>query len=294
VSGPLLVFGAGGQVGQELSALARARGVDLVGLTRAHVDIRDAQAVAAAVEVAKPRLVVNAAAYTAVDKAESEPDLAHAVNAVAPGTIAAAAARPGVPTLHISTDYVFDGSKHGAYGENDPIAPLGVYGRTKAEGEAAVRGAAPTHVILRTAWVYGAYGANFLKTMLRLAGERERLRVVADQHGCPTSTRDIAEAILAVDARLLRDPGAAFGTFHFAGSGRTSWHGFAEAIVAAQAPHTGRRPPVDAIMTADYPTPARRPANSELASDRFAATFDLRAASWRQRTQEVVAALLAR
>ena len=291
MNGPLLVFGAGGQVGQELMALAAAKGIPAVGLTRAEVDIRDSSAIVAAVVAHKPRLVVNAAAYTAVDKAESEPDLAASVNTQAAGAIAAAAAEYGIPVLHISTDYVFDGSKVGAYTESDPIAPLGVYGRTKADGEAAVRHANPRHVILRTAWVYGGYGNNFLKTMLRLAATRDALRVVGDQHGCPTATLDIAEAILAVDVALRRDPTIA-GTFHFAGTGVTSWHGFAEAIVAAQAAATGKHSPVDAITTAEYPTPARRPANSQLDSRKFADVFGYRAAPWQDRTRQVVEALV--
>ena len=237
---PLLIFGASGQVGRELVALAAARGLPAAGITRADADIADADAVAALIARHRPRLVVNAAAYTAVDKAESEPDAAARGNVEGPRVLAEAAAAASVPILHLSTDYVFDGSKPGAYTEDDPIAPLGVYGRTKAEGEAAVRGANPRHVILRTAWVYGVHGNNFLKTMMRLAAERDRLRVVADQHGCPTATADIAEAILAVDAALARDASLA-GTFHFAGTGSTSWHGFAEAIVAAQAAHTGCR-----------------------------------------------------
>ena len=284
---PILVFGAAGQVGQELMALARGRRTDIVGLTRADVDIRDAAAVAAAIQRTAPRLVVNAAAYTAVDKAENEPDVARAVNTDAAGFIARGAARHGAPMLHISTDYVFDGSKRGPYTEDDAIAPLGVYGRTKAEGEAAVRHASPRHVIMRTAWVYGRYGANFLKTMMRLAAERDRLRVVADQRGCPTATLDIAEAILAVDAVLAGDS-TRNGTFHFAGTGATTWHGFAEAIVAAQAARTGKRPPVDAITTAEFPTPAKRPANSELASDLFVETFGYRASAWPARTRQIV------
>ena len=291
MSGPLLVFGAGGQVGQELMALATARKVPAIGLTRADVDLRDDTAIAAAIAGASPRLVVNAAAYTAVDRAESEPDLAASVNARAPGLIAAAAATHGIPVLHLSTDYVFDGSKLGPYDEDDAIAPLGVYGRTKADGEAAVRQANPHHVILRTAWVYGRYGANFLKTMLRLAAERDRLRVVADQRGCPTATLDIAEAILAVDAALPLGAGRA-GTFHFAGTGVTSWHGFAEAIVAEQAEATGKRPPVDPITTADFPTPAKRPANSALQSTKFVETFAYRARPWQERTFDVVKALV--
>ena len=285
-----MVFGAAGQVGRELMRLAAAREAGAIGLTREDVDARDATAVDAAVARAKPRLVVNCAAYTAVDRAESEPDAAHAANCDAAGAIARAAARHGAAVLHLSTDYVFDGNKIGAYTEDDPIAPLGVYGRTKAAGEAAVRDAAPNHLVLRTAWVYGLYGANFLKTMLRLAADRDRLRVVADQRGTPTATADIAEAILAVDAAWARNA-AVNGTFHFAGSNETTWYEFAEAIVSAQARATGKRPPVDPIGTADYPTPARRPANSALDSTRFAQTFGYRARQWQDRTNEVVGQL---
>ena len=289
----LLVFGAAGQVGQELMVLAAARNVAARGLTRADADITDRVAIAALVAATRPWLVVNAAAYTAVDRAESEPEHAHAANVEGARNIAAAAAALGAPILHLSTDYVFDGTKQGAYTEDDAIAPLGVYGRTKLAGETAVRAANPRHVVLRTAWVYGRFGRNFLKTMLHLAATRDRLYVVADQRGCPTATLDIAEAILAVHASLARGEDVS-GTFHFAGMGATSWHGFTEAIVAAQAPHTGRRPPVDAIVTADYPTLARRPANSELDSSRFAATFDLRAKPWLERVNEVTGSLLAR
>lgn len=291
---PLLVFGAAGQVGRELMGLAASRGAGAVGLTRAEVDIRDAAAVDAAVERAMPRLVVNCAAYTAVDKAESEAEAAFAVNRDAAASIAKAAARRDLPVLHISTDYVFDGSKDDAYVEEDPIAPLGVYGRSKAEGETAVADANFRHVIVRTAWVYGRHGANFLKTMLRLAAERDRLRVVADQRGCPTATADIAEAILAVDAALTAGMMETLGVFHFAGTGATTWHGFAQEIVAAQSEATAKYPPVDAITTADYPTPARRPANSELCSDKFEAAFGYRAADWQMRTREVVAELVAK
>lgn len=290
---PILVFGAAGQVGRELVTLAAARGVAAVGVTRNEADIADAAEVAAIIAANRPRLVVNCAAYTAVDKAESEPEAAERGNVAGPRALAKATADAGVPIIHLSTDYVFDGSKAGAYDENDAIAPKGVYGRTKADGEAAVRAQNPRHAILRTAWVYGIYGNNFLKTMMRLAAERDRLRVVADQIGCPTATADIAEAILAMAEALARDPTLS-GTWHFAGTGSTSWHGFAEAIVDAQAAYTGKRPPVDAIATADYPTPAARPANSVLDSSRFAATFGYSAEPWRERTAEVVAALAQR
>ena len=290
MNGPILLFGAAGQVGRELTALAQARGVSLRGVTRETADITSPQAVEAAVADAKPRLIVNAAAYTAVDRAEGDDSAATAVNAAGAGNVARAAAAANVPVLHLSTDYVFDGSKTGAYVETDPLAPLGVYGRSKAGGEVQVRAAGPNAVILRTAWVYGPYGNNFLKTMLRLAASQARLRVVADQHGCPTSTADIAEAILAVNHALIAGQ-AARGVFHFAGSGVTTWHGFAEAIVDYQAQRTHKRTPVDAITTADYPTPARRPANSALDSGLFARTFGFRAKPWPERMREAIDSL---
>lgn len=288
----ILLFGANGQVGRETSALARARNIDLVAVDRARGDIADPVAVARAFQDVKPTLAINAAAYTAVDKAESDPEAAARGNATGPGLLGERCARENVPLIHISTDYVFDGTKRGAYAEADPIAPLGVYGHTKAAGEAAVRAATERHVILRTSWVYGVYGTNFLKTMLRLAGERDRLTVVADQRGCPTATADIAEALLAV-ARQVDAGTARFGTYHFAGTGVTTWHGFASVIVAEAARHTGRHPEVAAITTADYPTPARRPANSELESSLFERTFRYRAAPWQSRVREVVDGLLA-
>jgi dTDP-4-dehydrorhamnose reductase len=209
-----------------------------------------------------------------------------------PENLARAAAEVDVPLLHVSTDYVFDGSKSGAYDEDDPVAPLGAYGRTKEEGERRVRAAHPKHVILRTSWVYGAHGNNFLKTMLRLSREREELRVVADQRGCPTATLDIARALLAAEASATAAR-AGWGTYHFAGTGVTTWHGFASEIVSAAARLGGRSIPVHAIGTKDYPTPARRPANSELDSSRFAAAFGYKSPPWQDRTQEVVRVLLA-
>jgi dTDP-4-dehydrorhamnose reductase len=294
---PILVFGAGGQLGRECLALAKARGVLAIGLPRAEADITDMQSVMQAIERSKPRLILNAAAYTAVDKAESEPEAAHAVNVRGAENIARAAAQFDLPIVHISTDYVFDGSKQGAYVESDPIAPLGIYGATKAEGEARVRAANERHIILRSSWVFGQYDANFLKTILRLAAERDVLRIVADQRGCPTSTLDISEAVFAVDAYLATYEAAVleqtvpWGTYHFAGTGVTTWHDFAAFIVETQAANGGRRPSVDPIPTQDYPTPARRPANSELDSTRFISLFNYRALDWRTRAQEVIAAL---
>ena len=286
----ILVFGKG-QLGQELGLLAARRGVSLATLAHADVDIGDSNAVAKVIMAHSPALVVNAAAYTKVDAAESEPERALRANVIGPTNIAAACARIDRPLIHISTDYVFDGTKTTAYVEDDPIAPLSVYGHSKAEGEAAIRASGAQHVILRSSWIYGAHGANFLKTILRLSVELKELRIVADQRGCPTATIDLAEAILVVATRLYGDT-AISGTFHFAGRGETSWHGFASAIVNAQARFTGRLPIVIPIPSIEYSTPAQRPANSALDCARFTETFGLAAAPWQDRTQQVVAELL--
>ncbi|GAC1553182.1 MAG: dTDP-4-dehydrorhamnose reductase [Beijerinckiaceae bacterium] len=288
---PILIIGAKGQLGQELFAEAQRRDLAAIAIGREELDITRAEDVRRVVADSAPRLIVNAAAFTAVDKAESEPSAAQAANVLGPENLARAAAAANIPLLHVSTDYVFDGTKIGAYREEDPIAPLGVYGRTKAEGEARVRAATERHIILRTSWVYGVYGGNFLKTMLRLSRERDELRVVADQRGCPTATLDIACAILTVDAALAAGI-TSWGTYHFASTGATTWHGFATKIVAAASNATKRSVPIYAIETKDYPTPARRPANSELDSTRFATIFGYRAAPWQQRTREVVEELL--
>jgi dTDP-4-dehydrorhamnose reductase len=287
----ILVFGQG-QLGQELARTARARGVALTALSHGEADIAERDAVEGAIARHAPALVVNAAAYTKVDLAETEPEVARRGNEIGPAALAAACAAADVPLVHISTDYVFDGTKGGPYVEGDPTAPLGVYGHTKAAGEAAVRADLHEHVILRTSWVYGEFGHNFLKTMLRLAATQPELRVVADQSGCPTSTREIAEAILRIVPRMTaREP--VWGTYHFAGTGVTTWYGFASRIVAAQVSVMRRRPRVIAITTADYPTPARRPANSELDCTLFANTFGFRARPWEDEVDDTVHAILA-
>jgi dTDP-4-dehydrorhamnose reductase len=291
VSRPILITGANGQLGRELIAEASARGIRAVAAGRDDLDITQPEAVLAYVCEAAPRAIINCAAYTGVDKAESEIATAHAINALGPEHLSRAAAELDVPLLHVSTDYVFDGSKIGAYTENDGVAPLGVYGRTKEEGERRVRAAHQKHIIVRTSWVYGAHGSNFLKTMLRLSRERDELRVVADQRGCPTATIDLARALLAAEA-AANGGRAIWGTFHFAGTGATTWHGFASEIVSIAAEKTGRCVPVHPIATKDYPTPAKRPANSELDSSRFAAAFEYVSAPWQQRVREVVGALL--
>jgi dTDP-4-dehydrorhamnose reductase len=262
------VFGAGGQVGRALERVGAHRGLSITGFDRAHADITDIGAVSAALTHARADVAINAAAYTAVDKAESDAEHAEAVNRNGAGHVAAAAEALDIPVIHISTDYVFDGAKKTAYVEDDPIAPLGVYGRTKAEGEAAVRAASPHAIIIRTAWVYGLEGANFVKTMLRLGMEREVIRVVNDQRGNPTFADDLAEALLTIAAKPTP------GTYHLAGGGETTWFEFAKAVFKAHGPR------VEPITTAEYPTPARRPANSVLDCAKAKRTFAVELPPW--------------
>ncbi|MFE0756228.1 dTDP-4-dehydrorhamnose reductase [Inquilinus sp. NPDC058860] len=282
----LVVFGAGGQVGRELSGLAAAQGLAVRAFARSEVDITDAAAVADAVRGAD--FVANCAAYTAVDKAETERDRAFAVNATAPGVIARACAEAGAALLHISTDYVFRGDGDRPWREDDPIAPLSVYGESKAAGEAAVRAALPRHVVLRTAWVFAAHGHNFVRTMLRLGAERPELRIVADQHGGPTAAADIAAAILAIRERALAPGFDGWGTFHFTGAPATTWYDFAAAIFAAKG---GPAPVLHPIATADYPTPAPRPSNSVLDCGRIGRVFGLAQPDWRRALSAVVRTL---
>ncbi|MCW5701074.1 MAG: dTDP-4-dehydrorhamnose reductase [Bradyrhizobium sp.] len=281
----LLVTGAGGQVGTELAAEAAGAGFAVVAPPRAELDITDGGAVAAAIAAAKPDAVVNAAAYTAVDRAESEPEQARAVNARAPGILGKACDRAGIPLLHISTDYVFDGKSERPWREDDPVAPLGVYGASKAEGEAALRAAAPRHIILRTAWVFSPHGNNFVKTMLRLASTRDELAVVDDQRGSPTSATEIAQALLAlaasaVEARPADAP--IWGTYHFCNAGVTSWCGFARAIMAGAAVRGGATARIRPIPAADYPTPARRPTFSALDCTKLKTVFGIEPRPWEE------------
>ncbi|MEO1632504.1 MAG: dTDP-4-dehydrorhamnose reductase, partial [Bacteroidota bacterium] len=220
----VLIPGANGQVGRELVARAAQHDIEAMGLTRADLDLNDAKAVRAVVQAHQPDAVVNAAAYTAVDRAESEPDLAFAVNRDGPAALAAACADLGIPLVHFSTDYVFDGAKPEPYVEGDPAAPLGVYGQSKWEGEEAVRAALDRHLILRVSWVFSRHGGNFVKTMLRLGREREALRIVADQHGGPTPASAIADAAL-VTLRQASERNDDWGTYHFCGAPFTTWHG---------------------------------------------------------------------
>lgn len=290
----LVVTGSQGQVARSLVERASGRpGIEVVAVGRPDLDLEDPATVLPALAAAAPDLVVSAAAYTAVDRAETEPARAFAVNEAGAGHVAAAAARLGVPVVHLSTDYVFAGEGRQAHAETDPTGPQGVYGASKLAGERAVARANPRHFILRTAWVYSPFGANFVRTMLRLAGEREEIAVVADQWGNPTSALDIADAILDAAPAMRADDGGLFGVYHLAGSGETSWHGFARHIFAASGAQGGPSARVREIATADYPTAAKRPLNSRLSSARFAAAFGWTAPDWRRSTEEVVGRLLA-
>lgn len=291
----ILVFGAGGQLGSELVARPHAKDIAFHFVRRADAYIDDPAAVRRAMQLARPQVVLNAAAYTNVDQAEIEREAAFRGNAEGPKVLALACAERHIPLIHISTDYVFDGKNPSPYVESDATAPINVYGESKLAGETAIREAAGQHVILRTSWLFGIHGRNFLKTMLRLAGERDELRVVADQHGCPTSTADLADAIVTIAPRLAAPDLAAgdpvFGIYHVASPQAATWYDLAQEIVAAQAKTTGRNPAVVPIRTQDYPTKAMRPRNSELDSSKFLSTFGFRAGDWRARVHEAVAAL---
>jgi dTDP-4-dehydrorhamnose reductase len=274
----ILVFGTTGQVATELRAQAA-----VTALGRDAADLSDPAACAAAIHAHRPRAVINAAAYTAVDRAESEEGLATVINAEAPGAMARACADLGIPFVHISTDYVFAGDGTRAWHPDDPTGPLGAYGRSKLAGERAVRAAGGVHAILRTSWVVSAHGHNFVKTMLRLGAEREKLTVVADQIGAPTPARAIAAACLSIAEQLTADP-AKSGTYHFAGAPDTSWADFARAIMAA-----ARLPcRIEDIPTSAYPTPAKRPPNSRMDCTTTKTAFGLARPDWRAGLRDII------
>ena len=283
----ILVIGKTGQVARGLAERAGFhRGIDLATVGRNQADLEVEGAAARIIADARPDLVINAAAYTAVDQAEDEPDLAFRINADAPGEIAEAAAAAGAGLIHLSTDYVFDGTSDGPYSEGAATNPLGVYGRSKLAGEATVRAAYPAATIVRTAWVYSPFGRNFVTTMMALGGERERINVVDDQRGSPTSAIDLAEALLTLCARSA---GAEGRTFHLAGSGAATWFQLASHVMAERERHSLPAAIVDPISTADWPTRAARPRNSVLDCSTIEQDFGIRLPDWRQSVAETVA-----
>lgn len=289
----LLVIGGSGQLGIELTRAALPVGWTLSAPARDMLDLTNATAVAALVASQQPDIIINASAYTAVDKAEREPELAFALNRDGPGALAQAAAAVDAALVHVSTDYVFPGNGDRAYLETDPKAPLGVYGRSKSEGEDAVLASGARAAIVRTSWVFSAHRANFVKTMLRLGESRDEIGVVSDQHGRPTSARDLAWACIALAQHLQNNDARAEGVFHFANTGDTTWADFAEAIFAG-ATQRGRKPVrVNRITTADYPTPAQRPANSRLDTNKISALLGAPPRPWRTALDECLDELLA-
>ncbi len=286
----VLITGCHGQVGRELMALASAYEHEAIGYDRHTLDITDQAAVQNVIAQQKPDAVINAAAYTAVDKAETDIEAALAVNATAVGYLAQACTDSNIPLVHISTDYIFDGSKEGAYSEGDTPSPLGVYGETKLSGEEAVKNICTAYYILRTSWVFSAHGNNFVKTMLRLGAEREALSVVADQHGKPTSAHEIARVIY----EMLASKKQAWGTYHLAQPKVTTWLGFAEAIFL-EVKKKGmelKLSTLNAITTEDYPTPAKRPVNSELSCVKLEETFEMKLKPWSESLVEVINTLV--
>jgi dTDP-4-dehydrorhamnose reductase len=285
----ILLIGKIGQVGWELrrtlAPMAQLACVDFP-----EIDLCSGDSIRKWVTQVRPQIVINAAAYTAVDKAESEQDKAMKINGVAPGILAEEAKKCGALMVHYSTDYVFDGTKNEPYVETDPPNPLGAYGRTKLAGDEAVRAAGGAHLIFRLCWVYGARGQNFMLTMMRLAREREKLRVVGDQVGCPTWSRLIAEttALALKHALTGKDMSAFIGTYHLASSGNTSWHGFASAIIGLMPAEQRKCSQVEAIPTTEYPLPAKRPAHSVLGCDKLERTFGLRLPPWEESLKQVL------
>lgn len=284
----ILLTGKHGQVGWELQRTLMPLG-QVIALDAKALDLAQPDAIRKTLQSLRPDIIVNPAAYTAVDKAEAEPDLAMAINAVAPGILAEEARKLGALLVHYSTEYIFDGRKQGAYVEEDAANPLNVYGKSKLAGEQAIRATGCNHLILRTSWVYGARSSNFLLTMLRLAQERPELRVVSDQIGAPTWCRSLAEVTALILAQLYAPKAAgdaiarASGTYHVTSSGSVSWHGFASEILRLSAMQ--QTPAVVAITSADYPTPARRPMNSVLSGDKLFNTFGVTAGNWHDNLQ---------
>lgn len=282
---PILLTGGTGQVGQAVLRHAAERDLDIFAPTRVQMDLTNVQSIADMVASRPWSAVINCAAYTAVDRAETDAEMAEQVNAVAPAIFAAETAKRDIPIVQVSTDYVFDGTKNAPYVEEDAVSPLGVYGRTKEKGESAVRTLNPRHAIVRTAWVVSAGGANFINTMIRLASERPEINVVDDQMGCPSNASDIAQALLAVAGT----PHAQYGTWHFVNGGEASWHDLAAYIFADMQRRGLTTPLLNAIPTSQYPTPAVRPSNSRLSTLAIQRDFGIQPRHWHDAIDAILA-----
>lgn len=286
----VLVAGQNGQVATELRLQGAASSHEVITLGRDKLNISNAELVQQSLAEIQPHILINAAAYTSVDKAEEDRGGAYAVNHEGVMNLATACEKLEIPMLHISTDYVFDGSRKNPYRESDQVMPLGVYGESKWAGEQVLREILPRHLILRTSWVFSAYGHNFLKTMLRIAKDRDALNVVVDQLGSPTSARGIANALLILCDRFEQHNDLAWGTYHFSGQPFTSWHGFASEIIcyATDKGLIDHSVTISPITTDQYPTPAKRPANSRLDTEKFSNTFEIPADAWQDEMQQVI------
>ena len=285
----IAIIGCNGQLGWELVRLAERASRPTLALDLPDIDITDSRSVTERLSPHRLAVIVNAAAYTAVDKAESEPETAFAVNKDGPANLAAFCRKTGTPLIHVSTDYVFDGKKSGAYHEADPVVPLGAYGRSKSEGENQIRDILSSHIIIRTAWLYGVHGQNFVKTMLKLGKQKETLRVVDDQTGCPTNARDLASAIFAVIDRVGARMDVRWGTYHYCGDGSATWYEFACAIFAVARLHESFiLKTIEPIPTEAYPTPASRPKNSVLNCDLIRKEFGVVCPPWRNSLKDCI------
>ncbi len=287
----VLVTGGTGQVGTSLQALNWPEGVRLYAPLRQELDLSNVASIEAMMKSREWALVINCGAYTAVDKAETDSITAWQVNAIAPCVLAQQAKAQDIPLIHVSTDYVFDGAKTTAYEVDDAVAPIGVYGASKLGGELAIRTSGARHVIVRTAWVISQYGHNFVKTMLRLGVDRTHLKVVGDQYGCPTHAGDLAAALQMIALRHLDFEAAPTGMYHFANAGSVSWHGLAKEIFDIVATNGASVPVVEAIPSSDYPTPAKRPENSRLVTDKITKDFGIHPRDWQGAVADIVAAL---
>ncbi|MFS1510718.1 MULTISPECIES: dTDP-4-dehydrorhamnose reductase [unclassified Vibrio] len=280
----VLITGCYGQVGSCLTQqLVNNGNITLCGLDREHLDITNQKAVSAAVAEFQPTVIINAAAHTAVDKAEEEVDLSYAINRDGPKYLAEAAQSVGAAILHISTDYVFEGNKVGEYVETDTTNPQGVYGQSKLAGEIAVAEACDKHIILRTAWVFGESGNNFVKTMLRLGENRDALSIVGDQFGGPTYAGDIASALIQIAKRITQGEAVEYGVYHYSGLPHVSWFDFAESIfdIAVEKGVLAKKPRLTSITTEQYPTPAKRPSNSRLSTHKITQAFSVEVSDWK-------------
>ena len=288
----IAIIGSNGQLGWELVRRAECRGYNALALDLPELDITQPASIKGNLSSKKLSLVINAAAYTAVDRAESEPEQAFAVNRIGAAHMADFCAQALIPLIHVSTDYVFDGSKADPYFEEDPVAPLGVYGQSKEAGEAEIRTRIQEHLIIRTAWLYGVHGHNFVKTMLRLGKDRDTIKVVGDQTGCPTCAADLADAILLMTDHILSGKEISWGTYHYCGGGSTTWHGFAEEIFKiAKKYEAFTVKEVIPITTDEYPTPSKRPANSVLDCSKIEKNFGIITRPWEKSLADMIDAV---